>query len=132
MPSCASHTMVRATSGLLVLLAASAVLALVRGFADAGGFRFDWFAGYSDALNSWRVFKSLGFALLFIPLLRGHLTPATAVAPTLLAKGVVTGLTLVALATLWERAAFPGAVDFSAHYRTVALFWEMHVGGGCH
>ncbi len=116
-------------NGLLVLLATSTALALARGVADAGGFRFDWFAGYGDALNSWRVFKSLGFALLFIPLLRGQLTPSTSVAAALLAKGVVTGLTLVALATLWERAAFPGAVDFSAHYRTVALFWEMHVGG---
>jgi O-antigen ligase len=116
-------------SGLLVLMTASAVLALQRGFADAGGFQFDWFAGYRDALNSWRVFKSLGFALLFIPLLREQLNPPTSVASTLLAKGVVTGLTLVALATLWERAAFPGALDFSAHYRTVALFWEMHVGG---
>jgi uncharacterized membrane protein len=42
---------------------------------------------------------------------------------------MVLGLTLVTLATLWERAVFPGVFDFSAHYRTVALFWEMHVGG---
>ena len=39
------------------------------------------------------------------------------------------GLTLVGLAVLWERAAYPGLLDFSSRYRTTALFWEMHVGG---
>jgi len=106
------------------------LLALWRGFADAGGFNFDWFAGYSDALNSWRVFKSLGLALLFIPLLRWQAAQNTRLAMARLAQGMVAGLALVTLAVLWERAAFPGVFDFSANYRTVALFWEMHVGGG--
>lgn len=110
-------------------LAGLGLPALWRGFEDAGGFRFDWFAGYSDALNSWRVFKSLGFALLFIPLLRWHASRGGPSAPARLAQGMVVGLTLVTLAVLWERAAFPGVFDFSANYRTVALFWEMHVGG---
>ena len=30
---------------------------------------------------------------------------------------------------LWERAAFPGWLNFSTHYRTTATFWEMHFGG---
>ena len=118
--------------GLNALLAAMAMLGLLslwRGFADAGGFRFDWFAGYSDALNSWRVFKSLGFAVLFFPLLRWHVSRGGACATTRLAQGMVAGLAVVTLAVLWERAAFPGIFDFSANYRTVALFWEMHVGG---
>lgn len=112
--------------GLVVL---SGLLALGRGFADAGGLRFDWFANYSDALNSWRVFKSLGFAALFIPLLRRELSRSPVLAQNYLAVGIISGLTLVVLATLWERAAFPGVLDFSNPYRTVALFWEMHVGG---
>lgn len=112
--------------GLVVL---SGLLALGRGFADAGGMRFDWFANYSDALNSWRVFKSLGFAALFIPLLRRELSQSPQLAQNYLAAGIVSGLTLVVLATLWERAAFPGLLDFSSPYRTVALFWEMHIGG---
>ncbi len=118
--------------GLNALLAAMAMLGLLslwRGFADAGGFRFDWFAGYTDALNSWRVFKSLGFALLFFPLLRWHAADDGNLAVRRLAQGMVVGLALVTLAVLWERAAFPGVFDFSANYRTVALFWEMHVGG---
>ncbi len=114
---------------ITVLLAASGLLALLRGFADAGGFSFDWFAGYTDSLNSVRVFKSLGFALLLIPVLQQELARAPALASRRLASGMVLGLTVVALAVGWERAAFPGLFDFSKHYRTVALFWEMHVGG---
>ncbi len=114
---------------IAVLLAASGLLALLRGFADAGGFSFDWFAGYTDSLNSLRVFKSLGFALLLIPVLQHELARAPVLASRRLATGMVLGLTVVAVAVLWERAAFPGLFDFSKNYRTVALFWEMHVGG---
>jgi len=112
-----------------VVLAAASLVSLWRGFADAGGFSFDWFAGYADALNGVRVFKSLGFALLFYPLLQREWIRSGAQASRLLACGMVAGLSCVALAALWERATFPGLLDFSTHYRTVALFWEMHVGG---
>lgn len=117
--------------GLLpVLLGAATLVALFRGFSDAGGFSFGWFAGYTEALNSWRVFKSLVFALLLWPLLRQELSSASARGLARLSRGVLTGLALVTLAILWERAAYPGLLDFSAPYRTVGLFWEMHVGGG--
>ncbi|MHB1247926.1 MAG: hypothetical protein ACYCZL_00705 [Polaromonas sp.] len=114
---------------LMALLAGAGLLALYRGFADAGGFSFDWFAGYTDPLNSLRVFKSLGFALLFIPLLQHELAQSGALASRRLATGIVAGLTVATLAVVWERAAFPGLTDFSTNYRTVALFWEMNVGG---
>ncbi len=119
----------RTATWLVALVLLSAGLALWRGFADAGGLRFDWFANYSDSLNSWRIFKSLGLAALFIPLLRREMHQARQRVPALVAAGVISGLALVVLATVWERAAFPGLLDFSAPYRTVALFWEMHVGG---
>jgi hypothetical protein len=118
-----------ALPALVALLGITGLLALFRGFDDAGGFAFDWFAGYADALNSVRVLKSLGFALLFVPLLQRELEHSGALASQRLARGMVAGLTVVALAVLWERAAFPGLLDFSTPYRTVALFWEMHVGG---
>ncbi len=114
---------------LVVLLAGAGLLALYRGFADAGGFAFDWFAGYDDPLNSLRAFKSLGFSLLFVPLLQREIAGTGALAGRRLAKGIVAGLTVVTLAVLWERSAFPGVTEFSKNYRTVALFWEMHVGG---
>lgn len=114
---------------LLLLMGASGLWSMVLGVLDAGGWAFDWFAGYTDALNSLRVFKSLGFALLFVPLLAAHRAPESARAGQLLAWGMVLGLFQVTLAVWWERAAFPGVFDFSRHYRAVALFWEMHVGG---
>lgn len=112
-------------TGVLLL----SLLSLWRGIVDAGGWSFDWFANYGDALNSWRVFKSLGLAVLFVPLLRRELAISARLAQTTLATGVVSGLSVVVVAALWERAAFPGLLDFSDPYRTVALFWEMHVGG---
>ena len=116
---------------LTALLAGTAVVGLYRGIADAGSLSFDWFAGYTDALNSLRIFKSLGFALLFLPLLQDNLVRARGVlASQRIAGGIVAGLAAVTLAVIWERSAFPGILDFSKHYRTVALFWEMHVGGG--
>src|SRR5450631_4151983 len=36
---------------------------------------------------------------------------------------------LVALAAGWERIAYAAPWEFSSSYRTVAMFWEMHVGG---
>lgn len=114
---------------LIALLGGLGLLALYRGFADAGGFAFDWFAGYTDALNSLRVFKSLGFALLCMPLLQRELDRGAERASKRLATGMVAGLAVVVLAVLWERAAFPGVFNFTSNYRTAALFWEMHVGG---
>lgn len=119
----------KGVTGLLVLLGGFGVLALYRGFADAGGFAFGWFQGYADPLNSLRVFKSLLFALLAVPLLQQEVWWSRKRASRRLACGMAVGLAGVTLAVLWERAAFPGLLDFSSRYRTTALFWEMHVGG---
>lgn len=110
-------------------LAVNGALALSRGLTDAGGWSFDWFAGYSHALNSVRVFKSLGFAALLWPLLNQQLSEDFALAQRRFAQGMVLGVTSVSLSVLWERAGFVGLWNFTANYRTVALFWEMHVGG---
>ena len=118
---------------LLVLVTTLGVLgcvSLLRGLDDAGGLTFSWFQGYTDPLNSLRVFKSLLFGILTIPLLRGEIRVSGTRAGNRLALGMVLGLASVSLAALWERAAYPGLFDFSTVYRVTALFWEMHVGGG--
>ena len=123
----------KGVTNLLVLLGGFGLLGLYRGMVDAGGFSgglsFGWFQGYEDPLNSWRVFKSLLFALLVLPLLQQEMRVSSRAATRRLACGVTVGLAFVTLAAVWERAAFPGLLDFSSHYRTTALFWEMHVGG---
>jgi len=120
----------RSPSTVFVCLSAiSGIWALQRGVADAGGFAFDWFAGYSEAMNSVRVFKSLAFAGLFYPLLNSSMAKQPDRAGRSLALGMVTGLSVLVLAVVWERAGFVGLFNFSSNYRTVGLFWEMHVGG---
>ncbi len=109
---------------LMFLLAATGLLSLVRAWINAGHFEFDWFATYSHPLNTVRVFKSLGFSLLLARFL-----PASPSDVSRLVRGMVAGMTVVAVAVLWERLNYTGLFNFSTHYRTVALFWEMHVGG---
>jgi hypothetical protein len=115
-----------------LLFAAASALSLVRGVAAAGGLSLAgaWFQGYEDPLNAWRVSKSvLWAALLWRPLRREFALDRDSAVRRLVA-GMLGGLLIVVLAAIQERAAYPGLWQFSGPYRTTALFWEMHVGGG--
>jgi hypothetical protein len=105
------------------------VIALLRGFSDAGGLAVTWFDGYAEALNSLRVGKSAFYACALWPLLRKEFRHNQHRAISYLAHGTQVGLLFVGLAALAERVAYPGLLNFSSRYRTTALFWEMHVGG---
>jgi hypothetical protein len=111
-----------------VLSAAS----LLRGVAAAGGMSLAdaWFQGYEDPLNAWRVSKSALWAALLWQPLRREIALARDSAVRRLVAGVLAGLLVVVLAAIAERAAYTGLWQFSGPYRTTALFWEMHVGGG--
>ncbi len=76
--------------------------------------------------NTLRVGKSLAWGLFLMPVLYR----SSEHAPLRLARGMLTGLACVGAAVLWERVMYVGWLDFSTNYRTVAWFWEMHVGGG--
>ena len=114
---------------LALLFVASTLLAMERGFDDAGGFAFGWFQGYHEPMNSVRLAKSFLLALLLLPLWHGIHRERREQAVSALFKGLLAGLAGASLAALWERLAFPGLLNFSADYRTTGLFWEMHVGG---
>lgn len=114
---------------LLALYGLSQTVSLGRGIADAGGFRFGWFQGYEEPMNSVRLFKAFLWAALLLPLLGRELRADDARASVRLVTGLCLGLFGAGLATMWERAAFTDLSDFSSDYRTTALFWEMHVGG---
>lgn len=105
------------------------VLSLLRGLLDAGSFSLDWFQGYEEPLNSFRSAKGLLLVLLLLPSLRHLLRTASSLFARRLAAGMAVGLALVSVAIAWERARYPGLLDFSTPYRCTALFWEMHVGG---
>jgi len=119
----------RAGAFLALAFAAVGLASLVRGLIDAGPWSLHWFDGYADAANSVRVAKSLVYVAALWPLLQLELSRSPARALRRFALGMQLGLTFVGLAVLWERAAYPGVLDFSTRYRTTATFWEMHVGG---
>ena len=104
-------------------------IGLWRGVADAGGWAFGWFQGYTEPLNSLRVAKSFFHALLLLPLLRLAWQADRERAFHHFALGMLAGAAVLTLAVLWERAAYPGLRNLLSPYRTVGLFWEMHVGG---
>ena len=108
------------------------VASLARGVAAAGGpsLADAWFQSYEDPLNAWRVFKSvLWAALLWRPLRHAFAADRDSAVRRLVA-GMLGGLLVVVLAAIAERAAYTSLWQFSGPYRTTALFWEMHVGGG--
>ena len=107
------------------LMAASVLLALWRGLADAGGFEFGWFQGYREPMNSLRIAKPFLAALLLWPPMSRRAGPG---GPRF-GLGMTLGLAAVALAALWERLAYTGLLNFSTDYRSTAMFWETHVGG---
>ncbi|HVR54739.1 MAG TPA: hypothetical protein VMS38_33760 [Pseudorhodoferax sp.] len=114
---------------LALALWASVALGLAQGLLDqhwAPPYELGPYTGWG---NSLRVAKSLVYALLALPLLRATLRRAPRAATRRLASGMCVGLGVLAAAVLWERAALPGLFNFGSDYRTVGLFWEMHVGG---
>lgn len=114
---------------LVALFAVATVVSMFRGFADAGGFQFGWFQGYHEPMNSVRLAKSWLAAVLMLPLWLAVRRSDPQRADRWLSWGLMAGLAGAALATIWERVAFTGLLNFSSDYRTTALFWEMHVGG---
>ena len=116
--------------GLTVaLFAASTLVAMFRGFSDAGGFSFGWFQGYREPMNSLRLAKPFFAALLLWPLWNAAQRADPHGSARRLSLGMMLGLLGASTAALWERLAFTDLLNFSADYRTTALFWEMHVGG---
>jgi hypothetical protein len=114
---------------LVLLFAISVLVSMVRGFENAGGFRFGWYEGYHEPMNSLRLAKSFFLALLVFPLWRAAVVRRGEQASRWLAGGIALGLAAASWAAMWERSAFVDLFNFSSDYRTTALFWEMHVGG---
>jgi hypothetical protein len=119
----------RTCAGGVLAFAALGVMGLVRGLAEADPQSIGWFDDYAGAANSVRVSKSLLFASALWPLMNIDLQRSPAHSIQRLGRGMQVGLGVVGLAVLWERLAYPGLLDFSARYRTIAAFWEMHIGG---
>jgi VanZ family protein len=113
---------------LLSLFALSAAISLGIGLFPLGPFDDNAFASYISRYNALRVAKGVLFAMALIPLLGLEwTTPARAARR--LAMGMTLGLTGTVLYILWERATFPGLLNFESDYRITGPFPGMHVGG---
>lgn len=122
------------TPGDLLLLFAVGLLALsftvstVRGLLpfslpDANAFN-NYFSNY----NALRVAKGALWALLLWRLSRRFLTAGIDVRRHF-SWGMTAGLALTVVWILWERAAFPGLLDFTQGYRVTGPFSVTHTGG---
>lgn len=87
------------------------------------------FSNYLSNYNSVRVAKGLLWALLLLPLLLRSAGPELAHLQRYFVPGMLLGLALSCLAIAWERATFPGLLDFASDYRPTAPFSAMHTGG---
>ena len=106
------------------------VLLIVSGTNDLTLQDLSWYSAYTTPLNGLRVGKSLLWTVLLLPLVAktSNLLPVDKLGSYFFASCLL-GSCGVVLAILWERAFFPGLLDVTTPYRTVALFWEMHLGG---
>lgn len=133
-PPLGSDSPWRTQRGRAVLTGALWLLAMVGwaiGSSRAGGGIGDLsgFAAHEDPLWSLRASKGLIWALLLWPWMREELAAAPRRSMHRVGRGMLLGLVAVGAVVLDERLAYPGLYDFASHYRTTALFWEMHVGG---
>lgn len=125
-------TPVRLTPGALLsfsLLAASVGISGAHGLQGISNTDLGDLISYASPLNALRVGKGFVLAFLLIPFLHLSIRREGESALTRFTLGMTLGLLSCSLAALWERISFPGFTNFSADYRSSALFWEMHVGG---
>ena len=111
----------------LLLCSLAWLAALLRGLLPLPPPDANAWDNYLSSYNSLRLGKAWAWAMLLLPMLlrdggadglRRYAVP-----------GVLAGLAMVALCALWERAVFPGLLNFSSDYRITAPFSAMHTGG---
>lgn len=114
---------------LLILMLASYLLSTHWGAASGFFSQPELRVSYFSALNGVRLTKGMLWAVLLLPLVADSFRRRPTQAGQALVWGILLGLVLVTLATVWERYLFTGLSNFASDYRTTALFWEMNVGG---
>lgn len=107
----------------------SFVIAMAIGITPLARLDANSFANYTSHYNGLRIAKGFAWAVVLLPLLRSAAGPALANIQRLFVPGMMLGLTGACLAVAWERATFPGLMNFASDYRPTAPFSAMHTGG---
>ncbi|MGK5080777.1 hypothetical protein [Janthinobacterium sp. HLX7-2] len=116
-----------AARACLLLCSLAWLVALLRGLLPLPPLDVNAWDNYLSAYNSLRLGKAWAWSMLLLPLLRRD--AGTDGVRRYALPGMLAGLAMVALFTLWERAVFPGLLNMSSDYRTTAPFSAMHTGG---
>ncbi len=111
------------------LLLTSCFISLAIGLLPIKTIDVNSFTNYYSNFNAVRLLKGPLFASALLPLWFRAAAADAGYSRRLLAHGMLAGLTGACLSVLWERAAFPGLMDFASDYRVTGLFSGSHVGG---
>lgn len=113
----------------LAVLAAVWSVSLARGLLPLAPVDANAFASYFSRYNALRVFSGFAWTLILLPLWMRTAGDGLRNAGKFFMPGMMTGLALTALVVAWERAMFPGLLNFAADYRPTGPFSSMHTGG---
>ena len=117
---------VQAVLGLLVV---SYAISLSIGLCSPLGFTGHSDNPYLRPDNALRLLKGPAEAFALLPFLRQR-QRVFADVPLWLGRGIATGLAVVTVEVVLERALFVGLADFATDYRVVGPFTSMRIGGG--
>lgn len=119
----------KGTRVLITLYSLSVLISLIVGIWPLPEFESSTFSSYLSNYNALRVVKGFVLMLLLLPALQSVYSDQGQVK-----RYLITGMLLGFLATvgliIWERALFPGVLNFSQAYRATGLFSSLHTGGG--
>lgn len=113
----------------LVLLAAAYGIGTMVGLGHPPALDANAFSSYYSGFNSLRVAKGFFWMLVLLPLLLRSAGPDCIDLRRYFVPGMLLGLAGVCAAAVWERAVFPGLLNFASDYRITAPFSAMHTGG---
>lgn len=116
-----------AARACLLLCSLAWLAALLRGVLPLAPLDLNAWDNYLSPYNSLRLGKAWAWSMLLLPLLLRDANPHALRRYAL--PGMLTGLAMVSLFALWERAVFPGLLNLSSDYRITAPFSAMHTGG---
>jgi hypothetical protein len=111
------------------LVGVAFAIAMVIGVMPLTSLNPNSFANYTSNYNGLRIAKGFAWAAIFLPLLRAGAGAGLDNLRRLFVPGMLLGLTGACLAVVWERAMFPGLLNFASDYRPTAPFSAMHTGG---
>ena len=114
---------------LFGLLALSYLISTMRGLLPLPRFDANALSNYASPYHALRIAKGFFWAWLLIPLFSRTAGQQGENLRRWFFPGLITGLAGVCLVAIWERAAFPGLMNFSSDYRTTASFSAMNTGG---